>query len=49
MAGGGFSSGKCGRRRRVWGGWGVRVGTGKGTGKSMRESLSKLPFGKLPL
>ena len=30
--------------RRVWGG----VGTGKGTGKSMRMRLSKLPFSDLP-
>ena len=28
---------------------GVWVGTGKGTGKSMRTPLSKLPFSKLPL
>ena len=32
-----------GRGRRVGG-----VGTGKGTGKSTRTHLSKLPFGKLP-
>ena len=31
------------------GGWGgVGWGTGKGTGKSMRTHLSKLPFSKLP-
>ena len=33
------------REKGGWGGWG---GTGKGTSNSMRASLSKLPFGKLP-
>ena len=28
--------------------WGGGVGTGKGTGKSMRMRLSKLPFSTLP-
>ena len=31
-----------------WGGWGDGAGTGKGTGKSMRMRLSKLPSSKLP-
>ena len=29
-------------------GWEGGVGTGKGTGKSMRTHLSKLPFSNLP-
>ena len=41
--GGGREKGKGVRRV------GGRVGTGKGTGKSMRVHLSKLPFSKLPL
>ena len=34
---------------KVGGGWGRGVGADKGTGKSMRTRLSKLPFSKLPL
>ena len=37
-----------GKGGRGWGVWDGGVGTGKGTGKSIRTRLSKLPFSNLP-
>ena len=45
--GGGFPWKMRENREEGWGGWGG-VGTGKGTGKSMRTRSSKPPFSNLP-
>ena len=42
-----MACGKWGKRGGCLGAWGVGVWTGKGTDKSIRTCLSKLPFSKL--
>ena len=50
VGGGGWvCCGKIREKRKRVGRVGSGVGTRKGTGKSMRTRLSKLPFSKLPL
>ena len=49
VVGGGFPVENKGKGEGGWGGWGSEVGTGKGTGKSMRKPCRNYPLANYPL